>query len=273
MPSASMSAARYIPRSTTLSPSSGSITPSMAARTASTLRIIGHLLNTYRAGPVVLTGWIGCPCSRRSATTPATPSTSSWPDRRSRCRRPRSPRASICTRTRCGPTWSACARSGLLEVEVDSQGTVGRPQHRWSLAAEAPSLGLEPSAFRLLARLLAVAWRPWPASITELVAEVGRAEGRTAGSARAAARDPVLPARPWSTSWPTSGFDPAVGDDGADTTVAFTRCPFRELAGAFPDAGVPPAPGDRGGRGRGCPQQRGRRRRLRHPGRSRSLPS
>ncbi len=44
---------------------------------------------------------------------------------------------------------------GLLEVEVDSQGTVGRPHHRWSLAAEAPSLGLEPSAFRLLAGLLA----------------------------------------------------------------------------------------------------------------------
>ena len=35
---------------------------------------------------------------------------------------------------------------GLLDVECDSRGAVGRPQHRYALAAEAPSLGLEPSA-------------------------------------------------------------------------------------------------------------------------------
>jgi predicted ArsR family transcriptional regulator len=122
---------------------------------------------------------------------------------------------------------------GLLEVEVDSQGTVGRPHHRWSLAAEAPSLGLEPSAFRLLARLLASV-----AAVTgvdqELVAEVGRTEGRTAGSARAAAgTQSCLEALVDELA--DLGFDPAVGDDGAITTVAFTRCPFRELAGAFPE--------------------------------------
>ena len=44
---------------------------------------------------------------------------------------------------------------GLLVVETGGQGQVGRPQHRWSLAPDAPSLGLEPSAFRLLARLMA----------------------------------------------------------------------------------------------------------------------
>src|SRR5436305_14751131 len=44
---------------------------------------------------------------------------------------------------------------GLLEVDVDARGSVGRPQHRYSLAADAPSLGLEPAAFPLLARLLA----------------------------------------------------------------------------------------------------------------------
>src|SRR3981081_1213943 len=44
---------------------------------------------------------------------------------------------------------------GLLEVGADSRGTVGRPQHRYSLAADAPSLGLEPSLFRMLALLLA----------------------------------------------------------------------------------------------------------------------
>src|SRR5579863_430938 len=45
--------------------------------------------------------------------------------------------------------------AGLLVVETTGQGQVGRPQHRWSLAPDAPSLGLEPSAFRLLARLVA----------------------------------------------------------------------------------------------------------------------
>src|SRR5205823_5641488 len=44
---------------------------------------------------------------------------------------------------------------GLLDVEVDNRGSVGRPQHRYSLAADAPSLGFEPPAFPLLARLLA----------------------------------------------------------------------------------------------------------------------
>lgn len=122
---------------------------------------------------------------------------------------------------------------GLLEVEVDSQGTVGRPHHRWSLAAEAPSLGLEPSAFRLLAGLLASV-----AAVAgvdqELVAEVGRAEGRTAGSARAAAgTQSCLEALVDELA--DLGFDPAVGDDGTNTTVAFTRCPFRDLAGAFPE--------------------------------------
>ena len=46
---------------------------------------------------------------------------------------------------------------GLLEVDAGSRGTVGRPQHRYSLAGEAPSLGLEPSSFRMLAGLLAAA--------------------------------------------------------------------------------------------------------------------
>ena len=46
---------------------------------------------------------------------------------------------------------------GLLDVEIEARGAVGRPQHRYSLAADAPSLGLEPAAFPLLARLLVTA--------------------------------------------------------------------------------------------------------------------
>src|SRR5579862_7062641 len=68
--------------------------------------------------------------------------------------------------------------AGLLEVDTDPQGLVGRPQHRYSVARDAPSLGLEPSAFRLLAQLVcSVAAR---AGIAEDdIAEVGRGHGRT----------------------------------------------------------------------------------------------
>ena len=31
------------------------------------------------------------------------------------------------------------------------------------------------------------------------------------------------------------GFDPAAAEDGAATSIAFTHCPFRELAEAFPE--------------------------------------
>ena len=121
---------------------------------------------------------------------------------------------------------------GLLEVDADSRGTVGRPQHRWSLAPDAPSLGLEPSGFRLLARLLAgVATVAGPDP--ELVAEAGRAEGRRSGAARAAAgTQSCLEALVDELA--DLGFDPAVGEDGAVTTVAFASCPFREVASEFP---------------------------------------
>src|SRR5215207_6062859 len=43
---------------------------------------------------------------------------------------------------------------GLLEVAPDHRGAPGRPQHRYSVAADAPSLGLEPPTFRALSRML-----------------------------------------------------------------------------------------------------------------------
>src|ERR671912_2617282 len=43
---------------------------------------------------------------------------------------------------------------GLLDVVTDAQGTVGRPQHRYSLATDAPALGFDPPAFPVLARML-----------------------------------------------------------------------------------------------------------------------
>ena len=119
---------------------------------------------------------------------------------------------------------------GLLEVDTDRQGLVGRPQNRYSLAPESPSLGLEPSAFRLLARLVAeVAAR---AGLTgDEVAGVGRDHGRAAASRLVglSCRDAL------EAQLAELGFDPATAEDGAVVTVAFTRCPFRELAEAFPE--------------------------------------
>lgn len=119
---------------------------------------------------------------------------------------------------------------GLLDVETETTGAVGRPQHRYSLAPEAPSLGLEPPTFRMLARMLL----------------------RLAGGARLTAEDAVEAGREQGevdgTGWEEStcldalvaqldalGFDPAVVGDAVSATVAFTHCPFRDLAEAEPD--------------------------------------
>lgn len=120
---------------------------------------------------------------------------------------------------------------GLLEVVTDAQGTVGRPQHRYSLAADAPSLGFEPPAFPVLARMLLRL-----AASADLPAADAVEAGREQGAAAAARRStPGTCADALTAELATLGFDPesVVDDDGA--TIAFTRCPFRELAEANPD--------------------------------------
>jgi predicted ArsR family transcriptional regulator len=125
---------------------------------------------------------------------------------------------------------------GLLAVITDNRGTVGRPQNRYRLANDAPSLGLESSSMRLLARLLAAA-----AAIggidPEAVAEAGRIQGELGAEAAGIDRK-TSSARCLSAltdELTAMGFDPAAGEDGAGATIAFTRCPFQELAEAYPD--------------------------------------
>lgn len=120
---------------------------------------------------------------------------------------------------------------GLLEVDADSKGTVGRPQHRYTLAPDAPSLGLEPSAFRLLARLL-VRVAATAGLDSDTVAEAGREHGRAAAAARGPSRTCV---DALMAELAGLGFDPAVATDGTTTTVAFTHCPFSELAADHPE--------------------------------------
>jgi predicted ArsR family transcriptional regulator len=133
---------------------------------------------------------------------------------------------------------------GLLEVETESKGEVGRPQHRYSLAAEAPSLGLEPPAMPLMSRMLLGVAAASGASREEAV-EIGRQQGRAAAAAVEAAavvaelddvddRAAVCLAA-LVDELARIGFDPAVADDADGVVVAFTRCPFAELAESNPE--------------------------------------
>jgi predicted ArsR family transcriptional regulator len=118
---------------------------------------------------------------------------------------------------------------GLLEQRIDSHGGVGRPQHLYSLAADAPSLGLEPRVMPLVARmLLRVAS---DAGVTgEDAVDVGREQGHDS-------------ARSWRGAGPGHallgeltrlGFDPEIADGDDCLTIGFMHCPFRELAEANP---------------------------------------
>lgn len=120
---------------------------------------------------------------------------------------------------------------GLLEVETGGRGSVGRPQHRYSLAPDAPSLGLEPSPFPTLARVLLQAAADAGLEQQEL-AEAGRAQGRD-DAHRWPAGTPCLEAL--TAEQARLGFDPAVAEDATGAILAFAHCPFRELAEAHGD--------------------------------------
>ena len=119
---------------------------------------------------------------------------------------------------------------GLLDVEVDGRGSVGRPQHRYALAADAPLLGLEPPAFPLLARMLAQV-----AAAAGVAPDGAAAAGAEQGRAMAASARDHNCVRALTAALAELGFDPAVGDDGSAVTIAFTHCPFRDLAEAHPE--------------------------------------
>ena len=120
---------------------------------------------------------------------------------------------------------------GLLEQRVASDGGVGRPQHLYSLAADAPSLGLEPPAMPALARMLLTV-----AAEAGLDGTDAEAAGREEG-ARDAARfgEGSACIEALMTQLEYLGFDPEATGGPEGVTIAFTHCPFRELAEANPD--------------------------------------
>lgn len=122
---------------------------------------------------------------------------------------------------------------GLVEVTTVSTGSVGRPQHRYALAADAPSLGLEPPAYPTVTRVLLRAAAAAGVAPEELV-EAGREQGR-ADFARAGTDRPDDLVDALEGEMAAFGFDPARADDGDDVTIAFTHCPLRDLAEAQPE--------------------------------------
>jgi predicted ArsR family transcriptional regulator len=119
---------------------------------------------------------------------------------------------------------------GLLEVETEARGAVGRPQHRYFVAPEAPSLGLEPPTFPVLARMLLRL-----AAVARLTPEEAVEAGREQGQTDAAASSHVTCLDGLVARLDALGFDPAVAQDDMSATIAFAHCPFRDLAEAEPD--------------------------------------
>ncbi|HSL58730.1 MAG TPA: helix-turn-helix domain-containing protein, partial [Acidimicrobiales bacterium] len=118
---------------------------------------------------------------------------------------------------------------GLLDVRSEARG-VGRPQHRYSLAADAPSLGLEPSPYPALARMLLRL-----AGSAGIDADAAVDAGRDQGEADAAAWPPGSPClEALMTELDAMGFDPEVAIDDDIATVAFAHCPFADLAAVDP---------------------------------------
>lgn len=120
---------------------------------------------------------------------------------------------------------------GLVEVTAAATGAVGRPQHRYAIADDAPSLGLEPPVFPLLTGVLLAGAAAGGLDPDDLV-EAGRDQGRSAQSA-VPRSTPCADALEGELA--VLGFDPARVDDGDAVTIAFSHCPFRELAEAHPD--------------------------------------
>jgi len=131
---------------------------------------------------------------------------------------------------------------GLLAVEADARGAVGRPQHRYSVASDAPSLGLEPATFPVLARMLLRVAAAGGLGRDEVV-EAGREQGtadaeslaRALGLPRGDAADAGTCVGGLMARLDALGFDPELAGDDAEVTVGFAHCPFRELAESNPE--------------------------------------
>ena len=120
--------------------------------------------------------------------------------------------------------------AGLVDVEPVHRGTVGRPQHVYTLAPGAPGLGLDPPSHTLLSGLLASLAERLGAEADDARAS-GHAWGEEAGK-RTRSRSCV---KALAGEMERLGFDPSLQSRGDVADIAFLHCPFRELAEAYPE--------------------------------------
>ena len=127
---------------------------------------------------------------------------------------------------------------GLLDVDSDSRGSVGRPQHRYRPAPDAPGQSPRSAAdYHLLAGLLAELSGD-RGGTSERAAAVGRREGQRQVAAQAAAGRRTRPAclAALRGLMESMGFEPEVAEAGGEAvSMIFARCPFRDLAEAHPE--------------------------------------
>ena len=132
---------------------------------------------------------------------------------------------------------------GLLDVQVGGRGDVGRPQHRYSIAADAPSLGLEPPTMPVLVNMVLAMAKRLQASADDAIA-VGVDEGRRRALPYERAPSTL---EALVSDLDRLGFDPLVTDadgavdaapnrpDDSSAVVAFTHCPFGDVAREHPE--------------------------------------
>jgi predicted ArsR family transcriptional regulator len=120
--------------------------------------------------------------------------------------------------------------AGLVDVEPVHRGTVGRPQHVYSLTVGAPGITFDPPSHALLAGLLAGLAERVGADAADADA-IGESWGRDAGK-RTRSRSCV---KALAGELERLGFEPAAEVENEDVTISFLRCPFRELAEAYPE--------------------------------------
>jgi len=134
---------------------------------------------------------------------------------------------------------------GLVTVSVGARGEVGRPQHRYAIAPDAPSLGLEPPTAPILASMVLSVARRLGASAAD-AEQVGFDEGRRRALPFADAPSTL---EALVADLDRLGFDPIVTDgppvddagaaidelDDVSAVVAFAHCPFAEAAAQNPE--------------------------------------
>ena len=120
--------------------------------------------------------------------------------------------------------------AGLVDVEAVHRGTVGRPQHVYTLAPGSPGIAFDPPSHALLAGLLAALAERVGADPDDATT-IGESWGHDAGK-RQRSRGCV---KALANELERLGFNPAAEVSGDDVTISFLSCPFRELAEAYPE--------------------------------------